>query len=95
MSGCGCDIPSVTYQYTWEPNVWSKYYSDAPEILQYFKNIVDKYDLKRYIKLRHAVRNAAWDEDKGKWNLDITDLATATNLQEECDIFINCGGLLK
>lgn len=28
-SGCACDIPSVTYQYTWEPKVWSKYYSEV------------------------------------------------------------------
>jgi len=29
QSGCACDIPSVTYQYTWEPKVWSKYYSEV------------------------------------------------------------------
>lgn len=95
ISGCGCDIPSVTYQYTWEPNVWSKYYSGAPEILQYFKNIVDKYGLRRYIKLRHSIRHAQWDGESGKWKLDVTNLETSTTFQEECDIFINCGGILK
>ncbi|CAG9951404.1 unnamed protein product, partial [Clonostachys rosea f. rosea IK726] len=57
------------------------YYSSASEILQYFKDVAEKYDLNKYVRLNHTVvvqRNNPDDV--------ITDKA---------DIFINASGVLK
>jgi cation diffusion facilitator CzcD-associated flavoprotein CzcO len=94
-SGCACDIPSASYQFTWEPYIWSQYYAEAPEIFAYFKMIVDKYDLAKYIKLRHRVDRAEWDESEGQWHITVTDLDVGHQFTETCDIFVNAGGPLK
>ncbi|OAP58404.1 hypothetical protein AYL99_07494 [Fonsecaea erecta] len=93
--GCACDIPSASYQFTWEPHIWSQYYSESPEIFDYFKGIVVKYGLEKYIKLRHRVDHAEWDDDEGQWHITLTDLDSGNQFTESCDIFINAGGPLN
>ncbi|KAF2812378.1 FAD/NAD-P-binding domain-containing protein [Mytilinidion resinicola] len=93
--GCACDIPSVTYQYTWEPKIWSKYYSEAPEILEYFKFVVEKYNLRKYIKLRHEIQHAEWHEDRAKWVVKVKNLEDGTTIEDESDILLNCSGIFN
>lgn len=95
IRGCACDIPSVTYQYTWAPAVWQKYYSEAPEIFAYFKNVVDEHKLWEYIKLKHRVDHAEWNPEVGQWTLLITDLEKDTQFEDHCDVFVNAMGFLK
>jgi cation diffusion facilitator CzcD-associated flavoprotein CzcO len=35
------------------------------------RRIVDKYKLMNYIRLRHELTHAAWDEDAGLWRLRV------------------------
>lgn len=70
-------------------------YSTSQEILQYFKDIADKYQLYKYIKLKHRVQSGAWDEESGTWKLKITDDLTGETIDDWCDIFINGCGILK
>ncbi|OQV00818.1 hypothetical protein CLAIMM_06266 [Cladophialophora immunda] len=93
--GCACDIPSASYQFTWEPHIWSQYYAESPEIFDYFKGIVVKYGLSKYIKLRHRVDHAEWDDEEGHWQITVTDLDSGNQFTESCDIFINAGGPLN
>ncbi|OQV07522.1 hypothetical protein CLAIMM_11945 [Cladophialophora immunda] len=93
--GCACDVPSVTYQFTWEPDVWSKFYSESPEIHAYMKRVVDKYNLWDFIKLNHTVTDARWEQDSGKWSLTVEDAGRGRTFTETCDIFINAGGPLN
>ncbi|KAI0296315.1 FAD/NAD-binding domain-containing protein [Multifurca ochricompacta] len=70
--GLACDIPSHSYQYSFETNVhWSGFYASGPEILAYLNRVVEKYKLMRHIKLQHELTQASWDEVTGKWNLKI------------------------
>ncbi|PWY84381.1 cyclohexanone monooxygenase [Aspergillus eucalypticola CBS 122712] len=94
--GCACDIPSHNYQYSWEPNPeWSTFYSQAGEIFKYFKNIAIKYDLYKYIRLDHLVTGAVWDEEKGIWNLKITNNTTREIVCDWAHILINGCGVLN
>jgi cation diffusion facilitator CzcD-associated flavoprotein CzcO len=93
--GVACDIPSVCYQFTWKPKVWSKYYADGKEIWEYLRGIVDKYKLERFIKLRHTVVAADWDQTSGKWHVTVQEQATGRQFQDVCDVFLNAGGILK
>ena len=50
--GCSCDIPAHSYTFSFEPNPnWSGFYVPANEILQYFEDFADKYELRKYIQL--------------------------------------------
>jgi cation diffusion facilitator CzcD-associated flavoprotein CzcO len=70
-------------------------YSPAAEILEYFKHIATKYDLRKYVKFEHQVTLAVWDDDKGDWNLKIKDLRSGAETEDYCHFFINASGFLK
>lgn len=92
--GVACDIPSVSYQFTWEPYIWPEYYSSGAEIQKYLRGIVDKYGLMQYIRLQHAITGAEWREDVGKWHITATG-PDGKLVEETCDVFVNGGGVLK
>ncbi|POR31118.1 Putative sterigmatocystin biosynthesis monooxygenase stcW [Tolypocladium paradoxum] len=95
--GCGCDIPSVNYQFSWAPSSeWSSYYSSAPEILKYFKDVADKYNLNKYIQLNHTVVGAHWIEEEQMWHVQIQqgDDPEAI-IEDKANIFVNASGVLN
>jgi hypothetical protein len=75
--GVRCDIPSHSYQYTFESNTaWSEYYASGPEIQQYLLNTARKYGVYKYVKFRHELKGATWHADEGKWEVKIQNLQT-------------------
>ncbi|KAJ5634435.1 hypothetical protein N7528_002277 [Penicillium herquei] len=109
--GCACDIPSHNYLFTWAPNPkWSSFYVTAPEILKYVEDVVDAFQLRKYITTCRKITSARWDEQKQKWiitskNTDgrlavvsakgVTDGEVGNEIVEECDVFINASGYLN
>ncbi|KAH6685981.1 steroid monooxygenase [Plectosphaerella plurivora] len=95
--GCGCDIPSVNYQFSWAPSPeWSSFYSGAPEILQYFKDVADKYDLNKYVRLEHTVVGAHWNEAEQLWHVHVQDGDDPNAIfVDKCNVFINASGVLN
>jgi cation diffusion facilitator CzcD-associated flavoprotein CzcO len=93
--GIACDIPSVIYQFIWEPAVWSKYYSEGHEILRYFQDTASKHGLNKYIHLKHRVDYAQWLEEEGKWRVTMTNLDTGETFHDEGEVLINATGFLK
>ncbi|TFK56356.1 FAD/NAD-binding domain-containing protein [Heliocybe sulcata] len=70
--GLACDIPSHTYQYTFEDNTeWSSFYAPGPEIRKYLERVAAKYKVNKYIKLEHELMGAYWEDAEGKWRLRI------------------------
>ncbi|PSR70625.1 hypothetical protein PHLCEN_2v13485 [Hermanssonia centrifuga] len=70
--GLACDIPSHCYQYTFTNKTdWSSFYAPGPEILAYLNSVVSQYDLDPYIKLRHEMVGAWYDEATGKWRIRV------------------------
>lgn len=93
--GCTCDIPSHSYQFTWEKNPnWSHFYSSSEEIWRYFKHVSTKYDLEKYVKFNTKVQSARWDEDAGMWRL-IVIAADGSQFEDECEVLVNGSGVLK
>ena len=75
--GVRCDIPSHSYQYTFENNSqWSEYYSSGPEIQRYLQRTAHKYGVYKYVKFRHELKGATWRANEGKWELKLEDLDT-------------------
>jgi cation diffusion facilitator CzcD-associated flavoprotein CzcO/acetyl esterase/lipase len=72
--GARCDIQTVDYSYTFDPELesawqWSEKYATQPEILRYLGFVADRYDLRRDIRFRTRVKTAAWDEAAQRWLL--------------------------
>ncbi|CAG9956706.1 unnamed protein product [Clonostachys rosea f. rosea IK726] len=94
--GCACDIPSVTYQYTWQKKPdWSQYYSGSEEIWDYLKSITTSNDLEKYVRFRHKVVGAEWQEDKGQWKVSVLRLEDGTVFDEYAEFLLNGGGHLN
>lgn len=95
--GVACDIPSVSYQYTWarKPD-WSKYYSGGEEIRQYFRRVALDNQVDKFVKFNHRIIHAEWLESEGKWKITImkSDNPSET-IVDYADFFINGGGFLN
>ncbi|KAF3391140.1 putative sterigmatocystin biosynthesis monooxygenase stcW [Talaromyces pinophilus] len=95
--GCGCDIPSVNYQFSWAPSAhWTSFYSSASEILHYFKTVAKDYGLMKYMRLNTKVVDARWNEEDQQWHVRIqrTD-EPDTLIEDKAHILINANGVLN
>lgn len=72
--GCGCDVMSLMYSYSYEPNRrWTRMFARQPEILDYLRRTVDKYDLRRHIRLRSEVVTLDFDDAADRWDVGLSD----------------------
>lgn len=86
----------MNYQFSWKPHIWSKYYSEAPEIWAYLKGIEQDNDfIAKYVSLRHLVVRADWKDSEGIWTVKVKNLATGEIKDDHADVFLNGGGVLK
>jgi cation diffusion facilitator CzcD-associated flavoprotein CzcO len=86
----------VNYQFSWKIKLWSHYYSYAPEIWEYLKSIERENNfVDKYVKLRHQVEGAKWDQEAGLWRVTVRDLETGTVKEDSAEFFINAGGVLN
>jgi cyclohexanone monooxygenase len=73
--GSRCDVPSLEYSFGFDPAleqewVWTEHFSTQGEIERYLNHIVDRYDLRRDIRLETGVTSASFDESSDTWTLD-------------------------
>ncbi len=76
--GARCDIQSLDYQYTFDPELeqdweWSEKYTTQPEILKYLNHVADRYDLRRDIRFETPVERAVWDDETACWRIHIAN----------------------
>jgi cation diffusion facilitator CzcD-associated flavoprotein CzcO len=75
---------------------WSKIYASGPEILADLRRIVEKYKLTKYIRLRHELTHAAWDEDAGIWRLRVRRAGETAEIDDIADVlFLGVGWLSR
>lgn len=89
--GVGVDIPSFTYQFSFEMNPdWSRVFAPGAEVRSYLDHCIDKYDLRRHVRLNTRVTEAVWDEQGHFWRIHHADgLITARFM------VIACGSLTQ
>jgi cation diffusion facilitator CzcD-associated flavoprotein CzcO len=69
--GCGCDVPSHLYSFSFAPNPdWSRTYSKQPEIEAYLRRLADENVPRDRLHLGTTVTGAAWDEQARRWTVD-------------------------
>jgi cation diffusion facilitator CzcD-associated flavoprotein CzcO len=90
------DIPAHVYQASFEPNPnWSQFYASGGEILEYWKGIVAKYDVRKYMKLSHRVIEARFSETESKWHVKVENCLTGEVVEDSCDVLYACIGALN
>lgn len=95
-SSCACDVPAHSYLYSWEGNPrWSRAYVSSNELFHYYKGLAEKYGISEFVRLNHEITSAVWNDEKGKWVIEIVDSINKNIIQDEADIFINGAGFLK
>jgi len=67
--GLSCDVPSFFYSYSFEPKLdWTQRFSPGPEIREYFEQVADKYEMRRYISFENSVESARYE--RGGWSIE-------------------------
>lgn len=69
--GCGCDVPSSLYSYSFAPSSkWSRLFALQPEILNYLEEVSDKFNITPLIEFENELQQAAWDDIRHLWVMD-------------------------
>ncbi|KAJ6576901.1 cyclohexanone monooxygenase [Mycena vulgaris] len=93
--GARCDVPSVSYQFSWAPSSeWTEYYSCAKEIHDYMKSTAENFGLMEQVKLQHEVTSARWNAQTNKWHVKIKPPCGPT-ISDTADFLVNATGFLN
>ena len=72
--GCCCDVPSHVYSFSFALNPkWTRGFAPHHEIKQYLDDVADSFGLRPFIRYRHEVTGATWDEQARRWLVDTTE----------------------
>ncbi|KPI36866.1 putative sterigmatocystin biosynthesis monooxygenase stcW [Cyphellophora attinorum] len=94
--GAACDVASHAYQWSSHSNPnWSHHFAPAEEIGEYIKTVAIKESLYEYITLKSRVVDAQWMDQRSKWVIQIEDQVSQETSFQECDLFVNAGGILN
>ena len=89
--GCGCDVPSMLYSFSFALNgEWTRKYAPQAEILQYFNDCTERFSLKKHIHFGVSVASAVWDDTLKQWLI-----TTSSGNQISCDYFVTAVGQLS
>ncbi|CAI6337347.1 unnamed protein product [Periconia digitata] len=99
--GCCCDVWSILYSYSFEQNPdWSREYPGQEEILDYLRNVAQKYQLYKYIRFNSSVEAASWNDGAAQWKVDVkvtgekdSEFSPAYSIQ--CDFLVSAVGQLN
>ncbi|KAF5613349.1 ACB 4-hydroxyacetophenone monooxygenase [Fusarium sp. NRRL 25303] len=93
--GAACDVPSVLYSYSFEPNPnWSRVLPSQEELWNYQKHVADKYDLPSKMTFGVEVQRCQWIEEKKRWVLEVRDCKTGNVFHHECRFLFAGSGIL-
>lgn len=68
--GAACDIRSDLYSFSFAPNPdWTRRYSPQPEILQYLRDVAERFGLRANIRFGTELTDARWDAARRRWTL--------------------------
>jgi cation diffusion facilitator CzcD-associated flavoprotein CzcO len=93
--GCRFDSESYTYGYSFSRELldewhWKERFSSQPENLKYLEFVVEKFDLRKYMRFGRRVVSARYEEDANVWRIEFDSGEVVT-----CNWFVPCLGLLS
>lgn len=90
------DVPAHSYQLSFESSTdWSQFYASAPEILQYWKRVAEKYRLRSLMKFGMRCVKAFWNDDTSKWHVQFENEDTGERSEDIGDVLMTGAGMLN
>jgi cation diffusion facilitator CzcD-associated flavoprotein CzcO len=72
--GCGCDVPSRLYSYTFAPNPeWTRVFAKQAEILDYLRDTATRHGVTEHVRFGVEVLRAQWDPATARWQMSTSD----------------------
>jgi 4-hydroxyacetophenone monooxygenase len=66
--GCRVDSSNHMYSYSFEPNHnWPQHFSTQPVLLDYFRGVAERHNLRRKIRFQTTVESLTWDDARSLW----------------------------
>lgn len=96
--GCGCDVASHFYSYSFALNPdWSQKFSMGSEIQAYFREVAERYDVLRRVRFGSAVETARWvdDEEGGYWEVSVKSQRTKEVCVRRARVVVSAVGSLS
>ena len=89
--GAACDVPSEIYSFSYalKPD-WSRRYGSQSEIQAYLEDVAQRFGLSPHLRFGAEVTSLAWNENSGRWTLQVRDGAT-----REFDVVVCANGQLS
>lgn len=92
--GCRVDTPNHLYSYSFEDNHhWPEHYSTQPVLLDYFRGVADRHDLRRRTRFETLAEEAHWDDGRARWRVRVTSGGRSEWI--EADIMVAAVGQLN
>lgn len=94
--GCGCDVASHFYSYSFalNPN-WSRKYSMRPEIQAYFRGVAEQYGVVEHVRFHSIVEKAEWDDVDKVWVVSVVDGKTKKRVVRRAKVLVSGVGSLS
>ncbi|MSR14065.1 MAG: NAD(P)/FAD-dependent oxidoreductase [Gammaproteobacteria bacterium] len=72
--GAECDVKSHLYSFSFEIKTdWSRPFSGQAEILEYLQHVATKYGVLPFVRFKHTVRSARWQDGQARWEVETAD----------------------
>ncbi|MEO1575942.1 MAG: NAD(P)/FAD-dependent oxidoreductase, partial [Pseudomonadota bacterium] len=72
--GCGCDVASHLYSYSFALNPsWSRSFSGSEEIWRYMKSVAERFELGPHLRFNTEVTGLRFDADANLWRVSLRD----------------------
>lgn len=94
--GCAVDIPAVLYSLSFAPNPeFSEVFPSQGEILEYFNDVAERFDVSRHIVPNTKWEGAYWQDLTSTWLVKLKNLSNGETFFQECKLLISAvGGLV-
>lgn len=78
--GCGCDVPTALYSYSFEQNPnWSTLRSSQEEIHDYLRRVADKHGLSAKVLFETEAIEYSWAAEQSRWSIRLADGRTVSS----------------
>ncbi|MDQ8044143.1 MAG: NAD(P)/FAD-dependent oxidoreductase [Solirubrobacteraceae bacterium] len=72
--GCGCDVPSLLYSFSFEQNPnWTRTFAKQPEIQAYVRGVARKHGIDTILRSGVEATASRWDDDQQRWIVETTE----------------------
>ncbi|MET0473883.1 MAG: NAD(P)-binding domain-containing protein [Mycobacterium sp.] len=73
--GARVDVGNHFYCDSFEPtDQWTHFFAEQPELLAYFRRVMDKYDVGAHVRWETEVTGASWDDASATWTVRMRGL---------------------